>query len=265
MHYTTNLLILLVCSTLVSIAQPSSDQIYTSHQEQQFFESYETKQAFGLLYTIDQEPAKLSDLAGDQATFYQFLASLDKKTAKKKRIKRMALIYEGIHERYFDKYVENPVFHDIFDKREYNCVTATALYSLAMEYLDIPYVIREAPTHVYLIVYPGTDRIMFETTTPADGYSTISKRRVEAYRKYMISNKLITEKEANSHDFFSAHVLGDSAVSLQELIGIQYYNNSLIYGEAEMYNQAIDQAGKALTYYDKPYIKALLNVYLIAC
>ena len=82
-----------------------------------------------------------------------------KEKHERKRIKR---IYNTIHNTFLEKYNIEAHFSDIFINGNYNCVSATALYSYVFESLEIPYKIKETPTHVYLVVYPKSYKIYIE-------------------------------------------------------------------------------------------------------
>ncbi|MEL6670577.1 MAG: hypothetical protein AAFR61_00150 [Bacteroidota bacterium] len=192
--------------------------------------------------------------------FYTFLDQLKPKFDKQKKVrKRLALLYEAIHAQYFTQYVENPVFSDIFTKGTYNCVTATLLYAMALERYEIPYTIRKTPTHVYALLYPDTEKILFESTSPASGYAYINPRRVEAYRKQLVANKLISEAESRAPEFLEKHILGDSALNFTELLGVQYANYGIRLGENAQYQAAFQSLEKAYKFYPDRYIQALLS------
>ena len=85
---------------------------------------------------------------------------------KKKPAKNIKKIYKEVHDSYCQKYTMNTDFSDLFKDGSYNCVSGTAIYALIFEELDIPYSIKEVPTHVYLVAYPETENIYVEATDP---------------------------------------------------------------------------------------------------
>lgn len=236
--------------------------LFSQTAELQLFTNYNDANAFELLYLIDNEAA--TDTTKHKKAFYAFLANLDKKLPRRNSKRTARIIYEQIHENYFTKYVDNPIFSDIFKNSNYNCVTATALYALALEYLKIPYEIRELPSHVYLIAFPKTEKIVFETTTPGSGLMRVNKKYVDYQKKYLVSNKVVTEQEANSEHFFDKHILTDSIISLKQLIGVQYYNTGIKYIEEEELEKAKQQMEKAYFYHKETYIKDYLNYMFFA-
>ena len=168
---------------------------YDSEEEKRLLEAYGHDSPFKLLHAIDNPTYDEEKASRLEKGFYAFVEDLEAKIQKKKNKKAIEILYEAIHEQYFSKYIENPNFSDIFSKREYNCVTATALYALALDHLNIPYEIRETVVHVYMIVYPATDKIILESTTPGSKLQHITQKEVEEYKQALISNKMITANE----------------------------------------------------------------------
>ncbi len=255
------LCILIISLTIQVKSQSDLDStLFDLHEEYEYFKNFESSNAFDLLYLINDKDLKSKELLRN--SFYDFLGELEEKLPKKEK-KKAELIYESIHKKYLIRYIENPAFPDIFSKGEFNCVTATALYAISLQYFDLPYEIRELPTHVYLIVYPKTERIIFETTDPVNGLSELSEKQVEEYREYLVSNKILTRQEADNDDLLENHILPDSIISLQQLVGIQYYNNSIKSVAEEKPKKAILEMEKAHILHGGFYIEEWLNYLLI--
>ena len=254
-------IVALFLSYISAYCQSDLDSSYfNSKKEIQLFNDYDNETAFDLLYLIDSKESS-SKLEKDKASFFNYLNTLATKISKKKNKRVATMIYESIHDKYFTKYVDNPIFSDIFNLREYNCVTATALYAIALNHLKIPYEIKEMPTHVYLVAFPKTDKILFETTTPQAGTFDVKQKQIEEYKNYLIENKLITSAEANNEDFFRKHYLQDSTITIKQLIAVQYYNNSIKYAEKENHKKALHQVEKAYHFYQTGYIKDWMNYF----
>ena len=157
--------------------------------------------------------------------------------------------FDETHERFFTKYELSAFFNQIFESGTYNCVTASALYAILFDKLGIQYAIKEKPTHVYLIVNPGMENIMVETTDPRGLISGVSDDLKKKYVKFLKAEKLISDKDLTSNstdDLFYKSYYPDSNISLVQLAGVQYYNK----GVTLMNNK--DYAG-ALNAYEKSY------------
>jgi hypothetical protein len=110
----------------------------------------------------------------DSLNFRQYAEKIDifygetnkKVYAAKTTKNKMKLLFKEVHGYFFVKYDEEAFFSQIFDNGNYNCVTASMLYSIIFDHNKIPFEIKETPTHVYLVAFPGSENIMVETTNP---------------------------------------------------------------------------------------------------
>jgi len=179
-----------------------------------------------------------------------FVKRLDaKKLANPKHEKVIKYIFKEVHSHFLRKYEINAFFSDVFLAGLYNCVSASALYALVFDELNIPYEIQELPTHVYLIAYPDEERITVETTDPLKGYVTHDFRFKKEYVEFLHKTKLISEQEYRSSSvdkLFGEHFYGDKSVDISVLAAFQYYNEGLSYLMKE--NKDI-----ALEYFKKSY------------
>lgn len=177
----------------------------------------------------------------------------NEKFSSKKNDKKAKFIYEDVHKKFLQKYERINKFEDIFYNGSYNCVSASALYGILFEKAGIPYIIKEKPTHVYLVAYPETDRIMIETTTPVGGVFTISPAFKQNYIKVLKDQKIIGSKEAAAQGadaLFDKYYFGDQEdITLLNLVGIQYMNDAINKIEEKNYEGAIAQLEKAYLFY----------------
>jgi tetratricopeptide (TPR) repeat protein len=186
--------------------------------------------------------------------FDQYVSTLAaQKISSKKNDKKIKLIYDDVHSAFLKKYELENRFEDIFINGYYNCVSASALYALVFEKLDIPYIIKEKPTHVYLIAYPGQERIIVETTTPAGGFFTINQQFKQSYVRILKDQKLITAQEystGNINELFDRFYFGeDHDISLTQLVGIQYSNDGIYHLQSKNNLQAFHQFEKSYMFY----------------
>jgi hypothetical protein len=194
---------------------------------------------------------------------------LKKKTAEMNETKKIKTIYKDLHQRFFKVYKLQNSFADIFEKGEYNCVSASALYAIVLEDLNIPYHVMEAPKHVYLMAYPGTSNILIESTDPRTGYFAFSSAYIEKFVKFMYGSKLITKEEYESNSaesLFNKYYFEKKALGIRDLAAIQYVNYAVYASDEKNYSQALDEVKKA--YYLSPiernrYILESLLTYMV--
>jgi len=156
-----------------------------------------------------------------------FLDQLGEKIESKSKKKSLKIIFKEIHKKYFIQYKDNPSFDKIFSAGIYNCLTASALYSLVFDYLEISYQIREKPSHVYVVAYPQDLKVIVESTLPAEGLYQLKDKDLKKVREELYKNKIISEEESksiNDDELWEAYVLADKEINLQNLIGLHYFN-----------------------------------------
>lgn len=212
-----------------------------------------------------------SDRDGNAALYSQLQMKLDKilndnysaKLNKKSASKKVKSIYETIHKELLEKYTAENLFTNVIENGSYNCVTATALYALAFEKLNIPYVIQERPTHVYALAYPNEEQIAVESTDPIGGFLSFNERYKSAFVKQMTKAKLIGTKESKTKSLqtlFNEYYFKDTQVDMVKLIGIQYMNQGIYALNNNQTKKAIDNFEKAHLFYPSEKIGYVLLV-----
>ncbi len=196
----------------------------------------------------------------------KYVDEIKSKIEGKAEEKKVKYIYEDVHKTFFKAYKLKNNFNDIFEKGEYNCVSASALYSIIFDMLEIPYQIMESPQHVYVVTYPQTFKILIETTSPEKGYYQFKSNFIEKYVKTLCDSKLIekSEFEANGADLlFKKYYFSKSGVSLLQLAGIQYSNFAIYNIDDENYEKALPEIITSCFLYPTERNKNILKIALI--
>ncbi|MFM1875659.1 MAG: hypothetical protein RL266_1396 [Bacteroidota bacterium] len=165
----------------------------------------------------------------------------------KKNEKYIDNIYQEVHNTLLRKYELQTSFDRIFSDGVYNCVTASALYALVFDELNIPYELKQLPTHVYIIAYPE-EQIVVESTNPRSGFYTLDENYKYKYVNELIENKLISASEASIRsvqDLFNEHYFRDKTIDFKQLLGLQYYNQGVYFMQNKEYRKAIKELEKA--------------------
>jgi tetratricopeptide (TPR) repeat protein len=242
-----------------------SDLVYSSKFEREVFTDFlEEKKAHpfdlfmagGTLLTDD----RVSDA---RKRFYTYLEQFkEPKVAAKKNDKKAKYVYDAIHKSFLNKYKESTSFEEVFYNGNYNCVSGSALYALAFEEIGIPYVIKEEPTHVYLIAYPETERIKIETTTPVRGVLVLNTSFKQQFVKTLRDQKLISAQEyglRSSDELFDQHYFANQeSVTLSNLAGIQYMNAAIERNNERKFEEAAQLMDKAYVLFPAPRTAYLL-------
>ncbi|NQX82880.1 MAG: hypothetical protein HRT66_12935 [Flavobacteriaceae bacterium] len=207
-------------------------QTYSSDFEKRIISSFEKDSLnydfFSSLFAIDSL-STVSIIKEYKNYIDLYISSFPtKKVKERKEKKRVFKIYKGIHDKFLVKYDTSTTFPDIFINGNYNCVTASALYAYVFDQLDIPYKVKESPSHVYLIAYPETLNIHVETTVPGEfGLFSISEKKIIEVVNELISYKLTTKSEVDQKGylkFYEDYYFGKDFIPKSSLIGMGYYN-----------------------------------------
>ncbi len=236
---------------------------FNSASEKQYYEElYNDKPAyFELLASIDSTTTNKDISAYSQRLYFALDEFNNTKWQNKKPEKKIKTIYEKIHTIFFDQYSLENNFSDVFTSGKYNCVSATGVYALALDKLNIPYVIKEEPTHVYLIAYPNSERIIVEATNPAAGYTQFNEAFKKDFVNRLTKAKIIGSLEAqqsNINQLFDKYYFTKNNIQLKELVALQYYNDGLYKMEGEQYELAFTQLEKSYLLYENERIGYLL-------
>ncbi len=156
-------------------------------------------------------------------------------------------IFTEVHTNYLKKYEGLTAFEDIFENGTYNCVTATALFSLISQELNVPNVIREQPNHVFLVVDPNDKAIVIESTDPTQGVYTLSPK---AYVDLLKEMKMVSADEIAGKTDIQVYneYIGDyeRPVEFAQLVGDLYHNMALVQAQNGEMERAFSLINKAV-------------------
>jgi len=247
-----------------------NDLSFKNDPEKDAFVKYnETKNkvdVFDLLF-ISYDRSKIGDRAKALEKINDCVSSLKKTISDKSEIKKVKITYDYVHKEFLKVYRLKNSFLDIFETGEYNCVSASALYAIIFSKLDIPYQIKETPTHVYLIAYPNSSKILIETTAPAKGYYQFNSNFITKYVTTLYNSKIITKEEfetVSANDLFNKHYFTSDNVSLLELAGLQYSNFAIYFMDENDLVKAKEEIKNAYFLFESERHKYLLKATLMA-
>lgn len=178
------------------------------------------------------------------ACIEEFKSSKSMLASEAKQIKALRSM---IQERFLLKYKMMAAFPNLFEGGGYNCVTATALFAMVMEQLEIPYSIQELPSSVNLIAYPDTKAIAIEMTN-TDNLPNMPERKVASGLGVLVELHLITTEDILREGpvpLYDRYYRNTKAITLSQLAGFQYYNNAVVAFEALLYEKSYDEICKS--------------------
>ncbi len=267
MKKATYLLLCLSGITFVANGSGYSDSLhfFTKHEEIFYNEviAGNSSQLFNLYMSIDSSYSRKS-MALDSNYFFNHVQKVKtiEKPAKKYN-KYLKTVYETLHQQFLKKYTLENSFSNIFTKGEYNCVSGVMLYGLVLQELQVPFEIKETPTHVYLVAKPGNEQILIETTDPVNGFNNITTGFKQHFINQLVDSKLIGAHEhtgSNTNELFDEYYFKAKTVDLSQLAAIQYTNSGIYLLEKKEYLKAFWQFQKSAALYPNEKTEALLYV-----
>ncbi len=167
----------------------------------------------------------------------------------KKPVKALKYIFDHVQTGFLKHYELDAEFNKMFKSGNYNCLTATILYSLILDELGYRYTPKVLPGHVYLIVYDKEIPYLFETTDPENGFiqlnDAVLTRTIQSLRlfKYIQSDNI--ENQASSN-IFDRYYLKLNTTDLRGLASYQYVNAMVLSGMKQQNVLAYNSLKKAM-------------------
>jgi hypothetical protein len=185
-------------------------------------------------------------------------------------VKKIDRIEKYVSNALLVNYKNEAAFDDLFILGDFNYFTAAAIYSFILDRLGIPFEIYELPTHVYLLAYPETERIIFETTRPGYQFFMFDHETRTNFVKFIHEQGVIdniTYQNNSTRDLFQQYYFADYGLSIREMIGMLYLNSAVEYLIVEQTQNSYSQLEKAFicypSYKSQYMLLAQLNRYLI--
>lgn len=202
---------------------------------------------------LANSPTPNDDQANFQTKFKTTLQEIKQSDGwAKKNERKVKLIYQIVHNRFLIKYSGEVSFYHLVKTGTYNCVTASALFAFFFDALSIPYTIKEKPTHIYLVAFPGTENILVETTTPISGFLAFDPAFKSSFVENLQKQKIIGGSDLNGKtkdELFDAYFFADENIGLRQLVGIHYSNESIFLANSKDLKKSYDQIKKAYLFY----------------
>ncbi len=164
-------------------------------------------------------------------------------------------LYYYSHQKLLKKYSEYPTLLETMVEGRYDCLTATAIYSILLSELSIVHNVIETNYHIYIIVNPGSENeMLIETTDPLNGLIEEAEEIVSYRNEYLHSN--IAERNT----LINLDLNIERSLEQKELIGLLYYNQSIKEINNGHWEKAKIIADQALEYYTESRVSTLLNI-----
>lgn len=165
------------------------------------------------------------------------------KVSGKKRSKQLPIIQKVVENAFLHSYVPGVDFEQLIRKGYYNDITATILYALVFDHLNIPYGIKQEKHQVYPVVDPSGTNVSI--TIPGTLFPTQSKSEAFAkqYIELLEEMKMLKNGEStmNSQEslFQRYYFAEEQFIDLEQLPGVIYFRTALGHYQNGAYHLAL--------------------------
>lgn len=132
--------------------------------------------------------------------------------------------FRKVHATFLKQYVAYSDVDRIFSSGQYDCLTATALFSYVLDHLNYSYEIIETNYHIFLVVYTAKGKILLETTDRFGGFvmdEAVISERMRSYQE----NQIPASSPAKFYYQYSFEL--NRKISSEKLVGLVYYNQAV--------------------------------------
>jgi len=265
---------LLILANLSFAAQKDTIQIYnptyTTDFEKSVFENYLTgKKVDAFLLSLCVDTGMNETLAKEyRYSLTNFLTTIRPEVEKIKKEKaKIQKIFKKAQFQFFNKYDIDSYGRRFYSDGVFNCVTGTTFFSLVLDSLNIPFCIKEDPTHTFLLAYPDKFSIPVESTDPSMMILIPDFNYKKNYVDFLVDSKLVSKADVQSkgvEEVFNTNYYSKTTIKPVELIGLLYYNSGTAYINENDYKKAFQQFEKAYILYPSERIRYALEISLLA-
>lgn len=206
---------------------------------------------------------RYAQTGSDTYSTREVLSFVDKLSAKRQSTKRdkefLAYLFYKVHHRYLKNFAELPTFADMLQTGTYNCLTATALYALLLDYYDFPYKVIETNYHIFLVAKSDQGDILFEATDPTTGF-VMGTEAIQRHIDQYTQDSSQPSGTSQGHYQFGFDLY--NTVNLDQILGLMHYNLSIAaYNDHQLVTATIELS-KAIEVYQSPRIEEFSQVVL---
>lgn len=168
--------------------------------------------------------------------------------SKKSDRQILKTVFNITHRQLLKEYNQYAGFGEIIQSGQYDCLTATALYSLLLTRLGYQHKIIETNYHIFLLVQSTEGEILMESTDPLNGFEYHKDKIEDRIKTYKLDHKVIGNSKINYP--FTYQLFNE--VTPQQLTGLLYYNQCVKAFNDQQWIKAIQLLNKAKAFYNSP-------------
>lgn len=197
--------------------------------------------------------------------FQKLIQKLDKDFDKyDSSEKLLRLVFFRTQQQMLNKYVQYSSFNELIQYGYFDCVSGSTLYALLLDRYRFDYEIIETSYHVFIIVHLGDREYILESTEPTNGFIT-EQSEIEFFKTQYaptiserVQNKIEKKSGTGKDQLFQPVVY--NSISLEELIGLQFFNKAVFYFNQEQFFEAYNNIIQAKKYYPSERLLTLSEI-----
>ena len=169
-------------------------------------------------------------------------------------------IFTKTQKNFLKHYSQYPELSEIFSTGNYDCLTATSLFSILLSDFHFQHRIVETNYHIFLMVQTTKGEVLIETTDRYNGFVTDLKeieKRLGSYKQNIIA-------PASNKNYYAFHFSLYQNVSPHQLAGLLYYNRAVKSFNKKEYIQSAELLDKAKAIYESPRVAELAVILIEA-
>ncbi len=191
--------------------------------------------------------------ADPHSKFPVFISSLSN-TAQASETKTLRRLFNKAHRLFLKKYEAYTSLEDIFQSGNYDCLSGTYFFSLALDRLGIEYHIIETNYHIFIIADPDNGEVLLESTDRYNGFVTGKKaiaEKISGYREHL---------SKSSDHLYLSHLNIFHELLPNQLPGLLYFNQAVDAFHKNDLTACCKQLENAWKIYDNPRIEEFANI-----
>ncbi len=150
-----------------------------------------------------------------------FITALQQKEVKSEK-KFLEFVFKATHKKYLKNYSQYADLNETLAGNRFDCLTATALFSVVLTESHFDFRILETNYHIFILVNTSEGQVLLETTDRLSGFvdnDTDIAHRISGYRQNKIAS---TSSEYYQYSFDLFH-----EVKPNQVAGLLYFNQAI--------------------------------------
>ncbi len=180
-----------------------------------------------------------------------FVSTLQAKRSKHSGQDFLKLIFRESHKKFFKHYQPYTQFSEIFEKGNYDCLSATSFLSFVLNEFGYEYKIIETNYHIFISVQTDNGSVLVESTDRFHGLVTDAKeinQRIATYR----ANTLSIDPSESDKVHYKYNLNLYQLVKPEQLPGLLYFNQAVIAFNHKNLVECATKLDKANKVYESP-------------